>query len=134
MSIKNKILDFIAPAETDGDETTVEYDEADPKPISVYENQKSSKTKLPTNAQLVLFDPRNLEESQTIADHLKQGKACVVNLHRLQREYCQRTIDYLTGVLYALDGTIEKIGHNIILCAPKSVGVDGAITLESDEE
>jgi len=83
---------------------------------------------------MVLFEPRSFEEAEEIGRHLKQRRACVVNLHRLQRDYAQRTIDFLTGVVFALDGTIQKIGHNVILCAPKSVSVDGVISLDSDDE
>jgi cell division inhibitor SepF len=52
----------------------------------------------------------------------------------LNREYAQRTIDFLTGVVFALDGSIQKIGHNVILCAPKSVGVHGKISIEGEED
>ncbi len=83
---------------------------------------------------MVLFEPRSFEEAEEIARHLKSRRAAVVNLHRLQRDYAQRTIDFLTGVVFALDGTIQKIGHNVILCTPKNVGVDGAISLDSDDD
>ena len=83
---------------------------------------------------MVLFEPRTLEEAEEIAAHLKQRQAVVVNLHRLQREYAQRTMDFLTGAVFALDGKIQKIGHNVILCSPKSIGVDGEISLDNSDE
>jgi cell division inhibitor SepF len=83
---------------------------------------------------MVLFEPRSFEEAEEIARHLKQRRACVVNLHRLQRDYAQRTIDFLTGVVFALDGTIQKIGHNVILCTPQSVVVNGEISLDSEDD
>jgi len=72
--------------------------------------------------------------AEEVARHLKEKRAAVVNLHRLPRDYAQRTIDFLTGVVFALDGSIQKIGHNVILCTPKSIGVHGEISLDSDEE
>ena len=71
---------------------------------------------------------------EEIARHLKAKQAAVVNLHRLQRDFAQRTIDFLTGVVFALDGTIQKIGHNVILCAPKNVAVSGEIKIDSDDD
>ena len=136
-----KLKNFIAPVDEDDDE---EYEEEEEevtpvqqpvtKPVSTYESQKTTVNRIPTNAQMVLFEPRSFEEAEEIARHLKQRRACVVNLHRLQREYAQRTIDFLTGVVFALDGTIQKIGHNVILCTPKSVSVDGVISLENDDD
>ena len=104
------------------------------KPVSSYETPQTSVSSTPSNASMVLFEPRSFEEAEEIAKHLKQRRACVVNLHRLQRDYAQRTIDFLTGVVFALDGTIQKIGHNVILCTPKNVNVAGDISLESDDD
>lgn len=139
-----KLKNFIAPIdedEDDDDEEYVEetqqvlqYTEPETKPVSSYESTKSTVSGVPTNASMVLFEPRSFEEAEEIAKHLKNRRACVVNLHRLQRDYAQRTIDFLTGVVFALDGTIQKIGHNVILCTPKNVNVSGDISLESDDD
>lgn len=136
-----KLKNFIAPLDDDDDdnqyeekEQVLQYKESETKPVSSYEATKTSVNTIPTNASMVLFEPRSFEEAEEIAKHLKNRKACVVNLHRLQREYAQRTIDFLTGVVFALDGTIQKIGHNVILCTPKNVNVTGDISLESDDD
>ena len=134
MAVLDKIKDFIAPEEDDEEEEELVYTEAETVPVSTYETKQTKVTKIPSGAQMVLFEPRSFEESEEIARHLKQRRACVVNLHRLQREFAQRTIDFLTGVVFALDGTIQKIGHNVILCTPKSVSVDGVISLDSDDD
>lgn len=140
-----KIKNFIAPIDEDDDDDEDEYEteeepsqvlqykESETTPVSTYEASKAPVT-APTNASMVLFEPRSFEEAEQIAKHLKNRRACVVNLHRLQREYAQRTIDFLTGVVFALDGTIQKIGHNVILCTPKNVNVTGDISLESDDD
>ncbi|MCH3960917.1 MAG: cell division protein SepF [Solobacterium sp.] len=130
-----KLKNFIAPVDDEyDDENETAYDEQETKPVSTYEAKQTKVQGVPTNAQMVLFEPRSFEEAEEIARHLKQRRACVVNLHKLQRDYAQRTIDFLTGVVFALDGTIQKIGHNVILCTPKNVGVDGAISLDSEDD
>ncbi|MEE1411042.1 MAG: cell division protein SepF [Bulleidia sp.] len=138
----SKLKDFIAPVDDDEEDededevedTQLQYRESEAQPISSYEKRRTNVTSVPTNAQMVLFEPRSFEECEEIARHLKSRRAAVVNLHRLQKEYAQRTIDFLTGVVYALDGSIQKIGHNVILCAPKNVAVDGEIKLDSDDD
>ncbi|MBR4456397.1 MAG: cell division protein SepF [Solobacterium sp.] len=144
MGFKDKLLKFVAPVDEDDDEYDDEEDEIqeepdyrqqETRPVSAYEQTRNTKVqKVTADTKMVLFEPRSLEEAEEIARHLKQRKAAVVNLHRLQREYAQRTIDFLNGVIFALDGTIQKIGHNVILCAPKSIGVDGVISLDNDDE
>ena len=140
MGLKDKLLQFVAPVEDDDEEyeeedEEAEYTQPETRPVSSYEQTRNEKVKkVSADTKMVLFEPRSLEEAEEIARHLKQRKAAVVNLHRLQREYAQRTIDFLNGVIFALDGTIQKIGHNVILCAPKSIGVDGVISLDSDDD
>lgn len=85
-----------------------------------------------SGSAIALFEPSSFDEATAIANKLKTGSAAAVNLHRLSKDYAQRTIDFLTGVVYAVDGRIEKIGHNLILCSPASVKVSGAIDLNRD--
>lgn len=139
-----KFKNFIAPIEeSDEDEEMTDeieqvqeqrYTESEAKPVSTYEEKHTRVNTIPSNTQMVLFEPRSFEEAEEIAKHLKERRACVVNLHRLQRDFAQRTIDFLTGVVFALDGTIQKIGHNVILCAPNTITINGEIKLESEDE
>ncbi len=135
MGLKDKLIGFVAPVDDEEyEEEEDDYTQQETKPVSTYEKKTTTVNKISGDTKMVLFEPRSFEEAEEIAKHLKSRRAAVVNLHRLQRDYAQRTIDFLTGVVFALDGTIQKIGHNVILCAPKSIGVDGAISLDSDDE
>ncbi len=136
MGLKDKILGFVAPVDEDEEEYVDDtYAQEETKPISKYENPVNAKVKsVPSDTKMVLFEPRSFEEAEEIASHLKQRRAAVVNLHRLSRDYAQRTIDFLAGSVFALDGKIQKIGQNVILCSPRSIGVDGEISLESGDE
>ena len=139
MGLKDKILNFVAPIDEVEDEDEYEYVEDNRRVEPTREVRRSApveKVKKVTssgNTQMVLFEPRSFDEAEEIARHLKHKKACVVNLHRLQRDYAQRTIDFLTGTVFALDGTIQKIAHNTILLTPSSMGVDGTISLDNNE-
>ena len=124
----------------DGDEVE-EYEEIDTEPkTSLFEQAKFSKTSDAIKAlnankdsQLILFEPRAFAETQDIANHLKQKKAAVVNLHRLQKEQSKRVVDFLSGVIFAIEGDIQRIGPRIFLCTPKNIGVSGTIDLDEDE-
>ena len=131
MSISEKFKSFIAPMDEDD---VLEVEQEDTPSISEYERPKSKVNHLPNDTKMVLFEPRSFDESEEIAKRLKENNAAVVNLHKLQRDYAQRTIDFLTGVIFALDGSIQKIGHNVILCTPRSVAVHGEISLDASEE
>jgi len=130
MGFGDKIKDLIAP-EVEEEELVLNADEAKDV-VSQYENQGSDVTK--ANADIVLYEPRNFDEAEEIGYHIKKNKACCVNLHRMPSEYRQRIIDFLSGVVYGVDGSIKKIGENVILCSPKSLAVGGDISLNSSAE
>ncbi len=136
MSFKEKLKNILNPID-DGDYLELDPDELQEIPVervSEYESTKGSgRMSFPSDTQMVLFEPRSFEESEDVGRYLKQRKAAVVNLHRLQRDYAQRTIDFLTGVVFALDGTIQKIGHDVILCTPQSILVEGSISMSIED-
>lgn len=81
-----------------------------------------------TNSKMVLVEPRSFNEVQEIADHLRARKVVIINLHRVREDHARRMIDFLGGTVYALDGSIQKVGKDIYLCTPDNVEVQGNIT------
>ena len=47
---------------------------------------------------------QSFENAQQAADGLKEGHQQIVNLEKATPEVCTRVIDFLSGVIYALDG------------------------------
>ncbi|MEK3935177.1 cell division protein SepF [Sporosarcina sp. FSL W7-1349] len=88
--------------------------------VSLQSIQKSSK--------VVLIEPRVYAEAQDISEHLKNKRAVVVNLQRIERDQGIRIVDFLSGTVYALGGDIQRIGTDIFLCVPDNVEVAGAIS------
>ncbi len=80
------------------------------------------------SAKVILVEPRVYAEAQDIAEHLKNKRAVVVNLQRIERDQGIRIVDFLSGTVYALAGDIQRIGTDIFLCVPDNVEVDGAIS------
>ncbi|MDW0111854.1 cell division protein SepF [Sporosarcina saromensis] len=88
--------------------------------VSLQSLQKSSK--------VVLFEPRVYAEAQDISEHLKNKRAVVVNLQRIERDQGIRIVDFLSGTVYALGGDIQRVGTDIFLCVPENVEVAGSIS------
>ena len=122
------------------EDVQIDNEEEAVKSTSMFEKAKSTKTSDAVKAlsankdsHLVLFEPRAYSETQEIAIYLKQKRAAVVNLHRLQKEQSKRVVDFLSGVIFAIEGDIQRIGPRIFLCTPKNIGVSGTIDLDEDE-
>lgn len=147
MSFADKIKEFVNPVDEDeeldeledGEEAPVQATVSKPAVESAQARYERPKTKasastLDANTKMVLFEPRGFNEVEEVGMRLKEGRAVVVNLHKLDRDYSQRTIDFLTGVVFALDGKIQKIGTNVILCSPAQIGVQGSISLGDPDD
>lgn len=80
------------------------------------------------NSKVVLVEPRVYAEAQDIAENLKNKRATIVNLQRIERDQGIRIIDFLSGTVYALGGDIQRIGTDIFLCTPDNVEVSGEIS------
>jgi cell division inhibitor SepF len=80
------------------------------------------------SSKVVLVEPRVYAEAQDIAENLKNKRATIVNLQRIDREQAIRIIDFLSGTVYALGGEIQRVGTNIFLCTPDNVEVSGEIS------
>lgn len=139
MGVMNKIMNFIGLQEEEEiveRERIVEpMEEAETNP---FEQRKNKRNVVSIHSQksirVVLCEPRNYEETQDISDHLRSRRPCVVNLHRARQDQAQRIVDFLSGTVYALSGSISKIGPNIFLCTPESVEIQGVISEMMEDE
>ncbi len=109
-------------------------DEGDPEVIEdeFYSQDKDEIDS--TNNKMILLEPRAYSESQQIADHLKNRNSVVVNLKRVTSDQAKRIIDFLSGCIYAIGGTMQKVGVGIYLCAPNNVNVQGTISEENKDK
>lgn len=87
-----------------------------------------------TGNKMILLEPRAYSESQQIADHLKNRNSVVVNLKRVTSDQAKRIIDFLSGCIYAIGGTMQKVGVGIYLCTPKNVNVQGKISEDNSKD
>jgi cell division inhibitor SepF len=73
---------------------------------------------------IVTMAPRTFDEAKLAAQEIKDGNPTIVNFAQLNQEERIWAIHYLTGVMFALDGTMRDIGNYVFLFAPRGVDVD----------
>lgn len=77
--------------------------------------------------KVVLVEPTSYDEVQSICDDLKSKKPIIINFEEMDKEVARRMVDFISGAVYALDGTIQKVSNGIVLVAPSNVDVLGSI-------
>ncbi|MBD2846277.1 cell division protein SepF [Paenibacillus sp. IB182496] len=136
MSVMNRFMSLLG---LQDDEEILEQDKRSPEeqdnetsPFEARRNTKGNSNVVSIHSQknvrVILNEPRSYEEAQDIADHLRSRRAVIVNLQRVRVEQAVRIVDFLSGTVYAIGGSISKLGPNIFLCTPDSVEIQGTIT------
>lgn len=80
-----------------------------------------------TELEVAVLQPATYEDASEIADRLKSKKAVVVNLEDLTKEDAIKVLDFVSGVVYALEGNIQKVSSGIFLIAPLNVSIAGDV-------
>lgn len=99
MGLYNKIKGKIFP-----DEKEVLYYSNDEKQESAPEISHPSNT---------FYSPSNFSQTRILSDKLKAGNVITIDVSNMDKKEALRMIDFLGGVMYALDGDIKKISKNI---------------------
>lgn len=80
--------------------------------------------------EVYVIKPQDFAEAQTAADLLKEGKTVVINLEGVELTVAQRSIDFVGGATYAIDGSLQAVSNNIFIAAPDSIEVNGDLRSE----
>ena len=77
--------------------------------------------------KVVVYQALTYDDTQNIVDNLKNRKPIIVNLDSLEQELAQRVLDFMSGAVYALDGTIQKVSKRIFVLVPSNIDIVGNI-------
>lgn len=79
--------------------------------------------------EVMVVEPRSFGEAGQIVQNLKERKTIVLNLHLLDKEQSQRTIDFICGAAHALSGKPQKVGDMVFIFTPSNV----TLSVDSNE-
>ena len=95
--------------------------------------EKNEESMLPPNSQqkvmprdyqnVLVYEPTNYNDVQTLIDYLKRKEPAIINLDGVDPATAQRVLDFTSGAIYALNGSVLRISGNIFLLSPEGVGV-----------
>lgn len=83
--------------------------------------------------KVVVLEPSGFDDSQKIADYLRNKQPVVVNFDNTDSIVTKRMTDFISGTIYALGGSMKKIGHSILVCAPKNVDIDAGTNIYDEK-
>jgi cell division inhibitor SepF len=81
----------------------------------------------PGHEESAVIVARTFSDAQQLADHIRSDRPVVLDLRGTEPAMVRRLVDFSTGLTYALDGRMAKIGQGVILVTPPGM------TLEPEE-
>lgn len=79
--------------------------------ISIHQNKA---------VKIVYIVPESYDHVQSIADHLRNSRPVIVNMEPLEKTLAKRIMDFLSGTVYAISGSMQKINPNIVIVLPQN--------------
>lgn len=128
----HRMMNFLGLGDEEDEEEEIMEEPSSFEPDQDFANATRRGTVLNLHTQkqvrVILSEPASYDDAQLIADHLKGHRSVIVNLHRAPYDQALRVVDFLSGCVYAIGGSMQKLGHNIFLCAPENVDIQGTIS------
>jgi cell division inhibitor SepF len=72
---------------------------------------------------LRVIEMETIRDAKKVLSSLEAGEPVILNLEKVENESKQEVLDFLCGVVYALDGQIEKVRIGIYLVVPKGIQI-----------
>ena len=85
--------------------------------------------------EVVLFHAKTFDDAAKAASELRKKRAIILNMENVDKALTRRVVDFLSGSVYALDGSVKKVAQSTYLFCPHNMGVVGDLeTIQADAE
>ena len=72
-----------------------------------------------TENNIIMVEPKSFKDVQQAIDYLKQGQIVQLNLGSIEEADSTRILDFLSGAIYGLNGSIHRWYGDLFLLAPE---------------
>lgn len=109
-------------------------DEDKEESLSMTDESFSLSSVVSKKCEVLMVSPNTFNDALKIANDLKKKKIIILNLEEVEFEESRKIVDFLSGTIYALGGSVNKISGKIILFTPIFVGVQNTISLRRKDK
>ena len=74
-------------------------------------------------SNLVIYAPKDNNDIKILIECLRRKEACIVNLAQLKSTDAEKILQFLSGAVYALKGSIKRLQGDLFLMTPEGVGI-----------
>ena len=74
-------------------------------------------------SRIITIHPRTYNEARTIGENFRDGIPVIMNLSDMEDADAKRLVDFAAGLIFGLQGGIERITSKVFLLSPPNVDV-----------
>lgn len=95
---------------------------------------KASVSSSRSQVNMVIVRSSDYSDARTVADHILGNRAVLLNLENCNKDMAQRILDFLSGVVYAQGGDLQRVAHSTYAVTPRNVGLQGELNDDFKDE
>ena len=80
-------------------------------------------SELSTMDRIVTLHPRSYSEARTIGEQYREGNPVIMNLSDMEETERKRLVDFASGLVFGLRGSIERVTSKVFLLSPENISV-----------
>lgn len=69
------------------------------------------------------LQPRSYSEARKVGEYFREGNPVIINLDDMEESERKRLVDFASGLVFGLNGRIERISLKVFLLSPANVSV-----------
>lgn len=73
--------------------------------------------------RIVTLHPHTYSEARTIGEQYRLGNPVIMNLSDMEETERKRLVDFASGLVFGLHGSIERVTSKVFLLSPENVSV-----------
>ena len=130
MGFVDAVKDFVGFGDIDYEEEDYMEDEleeqAEEKPsIFTKKNKVVPIDRGVSQPSIVIVKPKCFSAAMEAADHLKQRHPIILDVTGLDTDEAKRTVDFIAGTVYGVNGDVQKVSSGIFIATPSSFDISG---------
>lgn len=96
-------------------------DEEETQPSVVQKVVDTDTPKWKTDDSVAIINPRVFQDVVDLVSYISKGHTAVVDFNNLATHTAERSIDFLSGAIFALGGDMQEVSNGLYLYAPSGV-------------
>lgn len=72
---------------------------------------------------LIIYAPKDNNDIRLLVECLRRKEACIVNLGQLNASDADKILQFISGAVYALKGSIKRLQGDLFLMVPEGINI-----------